>query len=157
MHQRTRLNLLLLTVAALLALLVWWLQPAPWPPLTPLQAEQIHSIRLLGDGRDIHLQRHHGAWRLGQTPANAARVRQLLGIAQTPSLQRFPAPPEGLQAFGLQPPQCRLWLNDLELAFGGNDPVNGWRYVMLGAQRHLIGDGFQHHLSAPPSAFLEHP
>ena len=156
MSRRSLVNLILLLLTALLALLFWWLQPVALPTLTRLQPDQIQEIRISDlKGRDIQLHKTAEGWRLGQAPANTARIRQLLGICATPSLQSFPAPRERLQEFGLNPPPIHLRLNRLELAFGGNDPINGWRYVRIGDVIHLIGDGFQHHLTAPESAFLQ--
>ncbi|MEN8167927.1 MAG: hypothetical protein ABFR65_10690 [Pseudomonadota bacterium] len=156
MSRRILLNLLLSGLILLLALLVWWLQPIPLPPLTPLLPEQIDRIHISDTtGREIRLHRQAGEWRLKQAPANAQRIEQLLGICTTPSLRRFPAPLERLEEFGLTPPAIRLRLNDLELGFGNTDPLNGWRYVRLGDSIHLIGDGFQHHLTAPASTYQQ--
>jgi hypothetical protein len=155
MSRRTLINLVLLGLITALALLFWWLQPTPLPALTNLQPEQIEEIRISDNkGRDLRLRKTASGWRLGQAPANARRIHQLLGICTTPSLQRFPAP-QRLEEFGLQPAAIRLQLNRLELAFGGNDPLNGWRYVLIEDQIHLIGDGFQHHLTAPEPAFRQ--
>ncbi len=82
------------------------------------------------------------------------RIEQLLRICTTPSLRRFPAPPGRLTEFGLAPAALQLRLNDRELMFGATDPIHGWRYIRMGDQIHLIGDGFHHHLTASASAFL---
>lgn len=156
MSRRTLLNLVLSGLVVLLGLIIWWVQPEPLPTLTDLQPEQVENIRIADDsGREILLVRQKGTWLLGQAPADVKRIEQLLGICNTTSLNRFPAPLERLQEFGLQPPAILLRLNDLELAFGSNDPINGWRYVRIDDQIHLIGDGFHHHLTAPASEFLQ--
>ncbi len=156
MSRRSLINLLLFGLAALLGLLVWWLQPQPSPPLTELQPDQVNRIQITDNsGGEILLSRRKRVWRLeqGQTLADAQRIEQLLGICNTPSLKSFPAPVERLQEFGLVPPAILLQLNDLELAFGATDPIHGWRYVRIAEQIHLIGDGFHHHLTAPLHKF----
>lgn len=156
MSRRSLLNLALSGLVLSLLLLVWRLQPQALPPLTPLLPEQVEKIQISDTaGREIRLENRAGHWWLGQAPANEERIRQLLGICTTPSLQRFSAPAENLAEFGLAPAVIQLRLNELELAFGTTDPINGWRYVRSGDQIHLIGDGFQHHLTAPASAFLQ--
>jgi hypothetical protein len=156
MSRRSLLNLILGGLALSLIMLAWWLQPSALPPLTSLQPTQVEHIQIQhATGRTIQLSKRQGRWWLAQAPANQQRIEQLLGICHTPSLQRFAAPGERLAEFGLAPPAIRLRLNDLELAFGGADPINGWRYVALDEQIHLIGDGFQHHLSAPARDFLK--
>lgn len=155
MSRRTLINIGLFLLAALLGVLAWRLQPPPPPGLTDLQPGQIDRIEISDrSGRQILLTRQNGTWMLGEIPASVDRIEQLLGLCITPSLKRFPAPRESLQEFGLDPPAILLKLNDLELAFGSNDPLNGWRYVQIADQIHLIGDGFHHHLSAPPSDYL---
>jgi hypothetical protein len=156
MSRRNLLNLLLSTLVLSLILWVWRLQPQDLPPLTSLQPQQVERIRISDTGgREILLEKRAGDWWLEQTPANEPRIEQLLRICTTPSLRRFPVAARAMAKFGLTDPTLRLWLNDLELAFGTTDPINGWRYVRLDGQIHLIGDGFRHHLIAPAAAFVE--
>ncbi|MCU7918633.1 MAG: hypothetical protein KZQ95_09780 [Candidatus Thiodiazotropha sp. (ex Epidulcina cf. delphinae)] len=150
----SRTNLILLAIASLLGLLVWQSQPRPLPPLTPLNPQRVNEIDITDlHGREIRLRRIQDGWLSGDQPANQRRVKQLLGITQTPSLDRFSAP-DDLRPYGLTPAPIRLRLNGEALAFGNNDPVNGWRYVLYRGEIHLIADGFHHHLSAPAEAWL---
>lgn len=155
MQRRLRHNLLLLLLAALLGLAVWFSRPAGLPPLTSLDPAGVTRIEISDlSGRHILLQQRDGVWVSDGRRADQARVAQLLGICRTPSLERFPAP-VALQPYALDPAPILLRLNGERLAFGATDPINGWRYVLIGRQIHLIADGFYHHLSAPPEAWLE--
>ncbi|MEJ2455538.1 MAG: hypothetical protein P8103_15465 [Candidatus Thiodiazotropha sp.] len=156
MDRRLRLNLILLAAAGLLGLVIWLSHPIGLPLLTGLDPARIERIEI-GDlsGRQIQLSKTATGWRSGQAKADGQRVEQLLGICVTPSLERFPAPAD-LTPFGLDPAPIRLKLDDLTLDFGTTDPLNGWRYVLVGKEVHLIADGFYHHLTAPPEAWLEH-
>ncbi len=157
MERRLRLNLILLAVVALLGIWVWQAQPPGFPPLTSIDPAQVERIAISDlSGRQINLQRREGIWFSGSSLAKAERVRQLLGICQTPSLERFDAP-DDLTPFGLTPAPILLRLDGVQLSIGATDPLNGWRYVQIGAQIHLIADGFYHHLTAPPEAWLETP
>ncbi len=157
MARRLRLNLILLIVVGLLGLLVWRAQPPGFPPLTPLDPSQIDRIEISHlSARQIVLRKQAGIWRSGSVIADQQRITQLLGICDTPSLERFTAPSD-LTPFGLDPAPTRVLLNGLTLEFGATDPVNGWRYVRIGKQIHLIADGFYHHLTAPLSAWQESP
>ncbi len=157
MDRRWRLNLILLLAAALLGVLVWQTQPPGFMPLTTLAPASVERIEISDlSGRHVLLQKQAGVWRSGDTVANRARIQQLLGICATPSLERFAAPAD-LHPFGLDPAPIRLQLGSQTLDFGNTDPVNGWRYVRIGNEIHLIADGFYHHLSAPPEAWLETP
>jgi hypothetical protein len=155
MERRLRLNLTLLAVACLLGLLVWQAQSPGMPPLTPLDPGEIESI-VISDlaGRQVALHKREGVWLSGSAPADAGRIAQLLRICRTPSLDRF-TPSGELTPFGLEPAPIRLRIDQLTLDFGATDPLNGWRYVRIGERIHLIADGFYHHLTAPPDAWLE--
>ncbi|MEJ2694895.1 MAG: hypothetical protein P8166_18235 [Candidatus Thiodiazotropha sp.] len=87
---------------------------------------------------------------------NWLRINQLLAICHTASLERFPTPAD-TSPFGLAPAPIQLRLDGLTLDIGGTEPVNGWRYVRIGDQIHLIADGFYHHLTAAPAEWLESP
>ncbi len=157
MTRRWRINLMLLLAALLLGVAVWLAQPPGFAPLTSLDPAAVIRIEISDlSGRQILLQKQSTLWRSGEATANAPRIGQLLGLCTTPSLERFPVPSD-LRPFGLDPAPIRLRLNSLTLDFGNTDPINGWRYVRIGDQIHLIADGFYHHLSAPPEAWLETP
>ena len=157
MDRRSRLNLVLLAIAGLLSLIVMQSLPPELPSLTPLEPGGIEQIEITDlAGRHIRLDKQPGGWMSGQATADGRRVEQLLGLSRTPSLHRFQVPAD-LAPFGLDPAAIRLRFDTLTMEFGATDPVNGWRYVRIGNEIHLIADGFYHHLTAPPQAWLEAP
>lgn len=157
MNRRLRINLTLLATAALLGVLIWLAQPAEFPPLTALDPATVELIEISGlSGRQIRLQRDTSGWHSDTATADQPRINQLLGICRTASLDRFPTPAD-LSPFGLDPAPIRLRLDGLTIDFGATDPLNGWRYVRIGKQIHLIADGFYHHLTAAPAEWLESP
>jgi hypothetical protein len=156
-----RINLVLALVAVLLALLAW-LEPGldrsgELPPLTVITPGGVSSIRVFENGEvSMALELTTDGWRLTAPhagPADAERVRQLLGILQTPSLRQLTVAPERYGAFGLDDPELVLEVDGLPIAFGGLDPVTSQRYVLVEGAVHLIGDGFRHHLLAGPEGF----
>lgn len=150
-------NLILLAIAVLLGLLAWRYQPSQLPPLSQLHPQEITLIEISrAFEKPIIMKRIHEQWLIDDQPANTARIKQLLTITQTPSLHRFTAP-QDLRPFGLSPAPLVLRLNQEPFIFGGNDPINGWRYVLYQGVIHLIGDGFHHHLNAPAKAWRENP
>ncbi len=157
MSKSLRLNLILLLVASLLALLVWYAQPRPPLPLTEIDPNSVSRIEISDlAGRHILLQKQNGVWRTPEGSARQERIEQLLGICGTTSLEHFPAT-GGLARYGLDPAAIRLTLNDEQLDFGATDPIHGWRYVLYRQRIHLIADGFYHHLNASADAWRETP
>ena len=163
MSNRTLINLGLFALVALLGAIAIY-EPGleehsrTLPPLTSMQPEEIHRIRLSNPGNlSIVLEKKDGQWRMTtpqEAAANTDKIQQLLGIATTSSHSRFPLPKERLAEFGLEPGSIHLQLNELVLEFGNNDPLNFQRYVRIGDQLHLISNGFHHHLMASVDAYL---
>ncbi|MGD2117105.1 MAG: hypothetical protein PVG66_01995 [Chromatiales bacterium] len=145
----------LLLLLALLAFSAWqhWQEHDATASLTALQPEQVQRINI---NDKLLFVKHQDQWQLqgSDRTVDQERINKLLGICNTPSLRNFAATADNLHNFGLQSPRYRLQLNDTQLLFGDTEPLYHWRYVQVGQQIHLIGDGFLHHLQARPEDFL---
>lgn len=160
MRTRWLVNLLLLIlVIGLVALMRWELkQERHAATLTGLLPERITEISLeRPDLPAIRLVRETDGWSM-KTPyeirADAARIGELVGIATTPVYRSLPKS-AGAQRLGLDADSPRLTLNGLVLSFGDTDPIEQHRYVAIGEQVHLIGDGFRHHLVADAHSYVD--
>lgn len=153
MRNRWLVNLLLLILVIGLATLMRWdLEQAQREiGLTGLLPENITEIAIERTGEPpIRLIQDAAGWRM-ESPysvsANAERIGELTGIAATSVYRSLPKT-TGAERLGLNAGSLRLNLNGLVLRFGNVDPIGHHRYVAIGEQVHLIGDGFQHHLIA---------
>ncbi len=159
-----KLNLLLLLAVLGLGLLAYFqpgLEPQDdsRPPLTTLNPDSIDQIRIQRSGQnDIELRRQGQHWQVRLDgrwlPANAWRIKQLLELAQAPSLARFAAEPAKLGQYGLAEPRIRLRLGSLDIAIGDTDPLGQRRYLLIGDSVHLISDRFYLHLAAADSDYV---
>jgi len=126
--------------------------------LTGLHPEDITEIGIEQPGKAvIHLVQQPGGWHMEapyRVAADAGRIGKLAGIAATPVQRSLPVGTD-LERLGLSADGLSLRLNGLVLRFGGVDPLAHSRYVAIGEQVHLIGDGFHHHLIAPPEAYVD--
>jgi len=156
-----RANLFLAILVVLLGLVAWF-EPGrdrepTLPALTDLSPAAARGLRLFrGNDLVLGLELTEDGWRLVAPTTGAAdneRVRELLGLLQTPSLRQFPVPAERHPEFGLADPEFILEIDGVPIAFGGLDPVTQQRYVLYAGQVHLIGDGFRHHLLAGAEGF----
>ena len=156
MTARWLVNLFLLVLVILLGSMIRHeVNRAQTPPtLTDLIASDLLRIEIAREGEPtIRLGQSLQGWRLEeplQIDADPARVDQLLAILSTPVHRSLPAETAALGELGLASPKLRLRLDALELAFGGIDPVNQYRYVASAGLVHLIDDRFYHLLIAPP-------
>jgi hypothetical protein len=152
MNALDRANLALAGLAVMLvALLRLQDAEAPsLPPLTTQPAADVHEITLFrGPQLAWSLLRDAEGWMLTHPQvqrASAERVSALLGVLQTPSLERFPAP-AALGPYGLEAPGFRLSFDGRALSIGGTEPTTGHRYVLWQDQVHLIGDGYYPYLA----------
>ncbi|MCF7993049.1 MAG: DUF4340 domain-containing protein [Thiohalocapsa sp.] len=126
--------------------------------LTPLPAAEIERIRLQRAGEPaIVLERAALGWRMREpypAAADDAQLRKLLPVAEARTQRTLPAAVVDAGALGLQQPAIRLWLDDLELRFGGTEPVAGLRYVQVGDLVHVIEDSHLPQLLAPVEDYL---
>jgi hypothetical protein len=160
MRDRWLVNLLLLIlVIALVALVRLELaQERRVATLTGLLPGSVREISLERPDRPaIRLVRETDDWTMKapyEVPADATRIGELVGIAATPVHRSLPKS-AGAQGLGLTADSPRLTLNGRVLSFGGTDPITQHRYVAIGEQVHLIGDGFQHHLIASAQDYVD--
>ncbi len=126
--------------------------------LTGLRPENITEIRIeRSDEPAIRLVQQPGGWRMEapyRVVADAGRIGQLVGIAATPVHRSLPVGTD-MGQLGLAADGLTLTMNGLVLRFGDVDPLAHQRYVAIGEQVHLIGDGFYHHLMAPAVDYVD--
>ena len=160
MRSRLTLNLILLVVIAVLGAVAYFKPGKETPPVTPLLTLDTGALTrfTLQNAETAVFEKQDGQWRLTApfaAPVNAIRLGQLLDIASAASEAQYPLKPEDLAQFGLDKPQATLTLGDTVLQFGGTDPINFRRYVKLGDTLHLVNDSFFHHLTAPPTDYVD--
>jgi hypothetical protein len=148
MLSRLLLNLGLLALVAVLGLLAF-LEPGVAPPspglrIAELQAAEVEHIRIeRSDAPAVRLERDGQGWRLREpveVAANPFRIEAMLRVLTETSELRLDARELNLAEFGLEAPRVRLYLNELELAFGATAPLDGRRYLRIGDTVLLIAD-----------------
>ncbi|WP_296808358.1 hypothetical protein [Thiocapsa sp.] len=121
-------------------------------------APEPHLIEIAREGEPtIALERLATGWRMRSpwdVDADPERVAALLAIRDVPLLRSVPAQAAALDELGLDPVKLRLRLDTTDIAMGGLDPIEQWRYVASDDLLHLIPDRFQHLLIAPPIDYV---
>lgn len=165
---RTRSRWLLdITLLALIGLLaaIAYLQPGiekpkPVPALTVLQPDQVRRMELVyPDGNHVALVREGDGWWLSEPlrmPADRFRAETLVNLVQATSLAEYPVAEVDLAKFKLDKPLLEVRFNDLKVAFGDTEPLQGRRYAQVGDQVHLISDQLHSFLNAKPTDLVSH-
>jgi len=161
MNVRTGINLLLLAAVIALALLAVF---APGQKedevarITPLLVADIRDITIEAANRPkIVLQRDAEGWRVRapiDVTANEFRVQTVLRLARAQSRGGFAAEGKDLAQYGLDASAVRVKFNDTRVDFGGTEPIDGRRYVRVGARIHLVTDTYFYQVQADLPAFV---
>ena len=157
MNPWSRLNLLLaVLLGALVAADRWAGDAARSGTLTPLDPDAITALRVeRGDRLELALKRTTEGWTLEYPVGGAVseqRVAPLLALARAPVFERFPVSRD-LAAYGLDPPQAVLLLDRQRLLFGGREPTQQGRYVLVDGQVAVIDDVYFNLLTLPARHF----
>ena len=99
-----------------------------------------------------------GGWAIaGHTvlPADQLQVSALTRLAQQKPVRSYPVAELDLARLALEPPRASVMLNDIQVDFGDTEPLEGLRYVRVGAQVHLTPDLYQHLIDAGFSQFVQ--
>ena len=148
---RSRLNGVLLALAAGLAVAVWFAsrKEPPGPPLTALKPEAVTRVVIEHPGVPaIRLEKQDGKWAFTapvQAFVDEFEINALVSLADKETQEKLET--AKLAELELEPPKYTITLNDVTIAFGGVEPLNYNRYVKVGDAVWLIED--------PPSAALD--
>jgi hypothetical protein len=160
MRTRLIINLILLLIVATLVAVVLiepGKQEEPVVPLANVEENAVDRISLQNQ-ESITFEKQNGRWWLASplhAPANDTRITQLLGIAKARSEARYPIQQEDLAKFGLDKPTATLVLGNVQLSFGGSDPLGRRRYVRVADTLHLAQDNFVQYLTAPATDYVD--
>ena len=163
MTTRNLLNLVLLGIVIVLVLVVVY-EPgkAPekaTPKLTALKKESVNKIFIKRtDKQDVQFERLNNSWQMTapyQLPANDFRIDSILRLVEADSHSQHDLTQLEKTNFKLDKPEVVVTFNDsLNIAFGGNEPLNHRRYVQIENTLHLISDTVYYHLSGKPTALV---
>lgn len=160
--RRQWFNLGLLGLAGGLAALVL-LQPDPKQPeespfllkLAPARIERI-VVERPGQESLAFERRVDGWWMTAPTTgwANPVLLNPILHLAQVRCPLRYDASGLDLKLLHLDPPRLRLWLDDREIRLGTTTPLDGQRYLQIGATVHLCPGNLYPLLTSSAGSFL---
>jgi len=144
---RSLFNLILLVLVAGLGALLYFTREKPKTetPLTTLAADAVDTIEIdpAGGKPPLKLERVKGSWQLTapiKAYADDFAVTTLSGLASQTTTESYQAADVDLKEMGFTDTSAKVKLNDQTLIFGGQDPLQGQRYVRIGERITLIPD-----------------
>jgi hypothetical protein len=163
MKSRWLINLLLLSGAVLLTLVVW-LEPGveketPKVKVTALEREQVNRIHLQRQRHpDLALEKNAaGHWQIRHDPllpADSFHVNALIKLADQEAVRSYPVSALDLTRLELDPPASSITLNQTRIDFGRQEALESLRYVRRGDRVLLIPDLYQYLVDADYSQFV---
>ena len=160
---RLKIIINLILIVAIAALGVFLVNNGDEPqkkiiPLTSIVPETIRHIDIeRTDKGKISFRKIGDNWFMTaplQARANDNRINAMLQLLRTPSFTRLSIEELDLSRFDLAPPAVTLRENGQEFFFGDTNPLEGRRYVMVGAVVHLIRDDLYPQLLQEPVFFI---
>lgn len=162
MKRRTRTNLFLLAMVALLAIAAVAelrreraLEP---DPLTRIDPATIHSLAVQCHAcTSRRFEKIDGHWHMREprdAPADDAAVARLAAIVNAPVRYRHAAGEIEPARVGLDPPLATLEVDGVTLKFGSTDAIHDDRYVEVAGSIALVPDRFSALLFAKPESEL---
>lgn len=163
MKSRWLINLLLLSGAVLLTLVVW-LEPGveketPKVKVTALDREQVNRIHLQRQRHpDLALEKNAaGHWQIQHDPllpADSFHVNALIKLADQEAVRSYPVSALDLTRLELDPPASSITLNQTRIDFGRQEALESLRYARNGELVLLIPDLYQYLVDADYSQFV---
>src|SRR5689334_10102934 len=146
MLRRTRTNVILLAMVALLGAAVYAElrreQALMRDPLTTLDPDTIRSLAITCQGcTPRRFEKVDGHWLMREPksqPANDKSVARLAAIVRAPVRYRRPAAEVDPAKLGLAPPLATLEADGMLLKFGTTDAIRNDRYVEAGGTSALV-------------------
>lgn len=160
MRRRTRTNLFLLAMVALLGFAVFAEmrreRALARDPLTTLDPDAIRSLAVSCQGCTARrFEKQNGHWMMREPeskPADDKVVERLTYIVRAPVRYRRPASELDAAKLGLDPPAATLEVDGTVLKFGTTDAIHNDRYVEVGGTIALVPDRFSALLFASPES-----
>jgi len=162
MRRRTRTNLFLLVMVALLGLAVFAElrreHALQRDPLTTMDPDAIRSLAVTCPScTSRRFEKVDGHWMMREPQAQAAddkAVARLASILRAPVRYRRPASELDASKLGLDPPMATLEVDGTMLKFGTTDAIRNDRYVKVGDTIALVPERFSALLFATPESEL---
>lgn len=151
--QRQTLNLVLSAAVLALGAAVFLSQKKEekGPPLTALTGATLHHVVIEHPGAPaIVLSKQDARWQIDapvKIAADPFETNAFAALATQPVKTTLDPAQVTLKELGLDPPAYTVTLNDQKIAFGGKQPLNAERYLLVNGKPVLVDD--------PPDAALD--
>ncbi|NOX43539.1 MAG: DUF4340 domain-containing protein [Gammaproteobacteria bacterium] len=164
MKTRHILNLILVSIVGILIAFTIYepgrVQNSDVTLVSNYDPQKIKILILERDGSQIlKIEKEQAHWFIRKPfdlAANSFQVNALLSIANNHSYTQINAQQHDLEKFGLKNPHISLHYDDKVISFGGTDPLNFRRYVLVDNTVHLINDGSYRYISQDITKFVSY-
>lgn len=147
MQNRLLLNLFLFAIVAILAGVIFFVDPGEDKTDTwiPLSKKDITQISIHYGDQIIELMRKKNVWQITQpisVEADQFRIDSLLNILTEKPTQRYRLEDRDLAQYQLKEPLASLVMNDIPIDFGAVAAIEQRRYVRVGQSLALLEDHY---------------
>ena len=130
-------------------------------PLLDLTSAHVKQIAVERPGQDaLAFELRDDLWWMtapDHGSANPVLIHSILQLAEARCPLRYATAELDLKPLGLDPSRLQLRLNDQSIYFGATAPIDGQRYLQVGATVYLCPDRFYPLLTSAAASFLAPP
>jgi hypothetical protein len=114
------------------------------PPLTPIAAAVLDHVTLEHPGAaTVKLERKDGHWKITEpvsVDADPFEMNAFIDLAKLEVKKSLELSTVSLKDLGLEPAAYTVTLNDQKLVFGGQEPIQSRRYILINGKVALVDD-----------------
>lgn len=146
MQSRLLVNIALLLLVAVLGFFVLTSEDknaSDVKSLTDIKTDSVNRVNIRHNDRVINIEKIDAHWQLTEPiniAANDFRIKTILNLLSTVSYAKYAADSLELDKFGFKQAGTSITFNKHKIDFGNISPINGYRYVKLNKEVHLIDD-----------------
>ena len=127
--------------------------------LTSLSPEHVSNIQINKKNSKTAIKKQDGTWNITspvRIKANQFRIGSLLRLLSTNNYVKYPIDGLDLPQYGFSNSSLNLQVDDINIIFGGKNPVNAKRYILIDNNMYLIDDIFFPLINSQLGTLVDH-
>ena len=127
--------------------------------LTSLTPEHVSNIQINKKISQTTIKKQDGVWNITfpvKIKANQFRIGSLLRLLNTNNYVKYPIDDLDLSQYGFSKSSLNIQVDDIIITFGGKNPINSKRYILIDNNMYLIEDNFYPLINSQLGTLVDH-
>ena len=127
--------------------------------LTSLTPEHVSNIQINKKNSRTTIKKQNSEWGITfpiKIKANQFRISSLLRLLSTNNYIKYPIDDLELSQYGFSSSSLNIQIDDIIITFGGKNPINAKRYILIDNNMYLIEDIFYPLINSQLGTLVDH-